>query len=51
METLGFILVIILIAALAGSHLYQSKNVRKPGKGKSETGNDPQGNPYEKTQQ
>lgn len=47
------LVVICLIAGAAALHLYQSKNVRKPGVGKSETdenGTEVKDNPKEKTE-
>jgi len=45
-----FVLVVVIIAVAAGAHLYQSKNVRKPGTGRFESSDEPKDNPKEKTQ-
>jgi hypothetical protein len=41
--------VVAFIAGAIGSHMYQSRNVRKPGTGRSETTEDVKDDPKEKT--
>ena len=49
MGTFIIVAVVAFIAGAIGAHLYQSKNVRKPGTGRSETTQDVKDNPKEKT--